>query len=176
MEDPVLDALRQVDRALARQAPYAELMDAVAACEALPGAEAFAPGIALRRFSIAVSHKRPSAEVEDALARYLPVAPTLVDRALRTLSACADYPELAARYLDPLVAELEASLPDEVVARALRSAYNLHEWLAPSRRQERRVGLPSVSCSLATATLDIQYPCAAVHWRQKRPKSRPKTR
>lgn len=142
MNSAVLDALRRVDLAMARRASYAELMDAVAACEALPDAEEFAAGIAQRRLTVVTIRNRQDDEVEAALLGYLAVAPTLADRALSTLAICADYPALAARYFDPLVAELEASLPDKVIARALGSAYNLRERLT-EQASGTPIGLPA---------------------------------
>ena len=135
MNTAVLDALRQVDLAIARRASYADLMGAVAACEALPGAEEFAAGIAQRRLTVVMCHKRQVDEVEAALLDYVSVAPTLTDRAGSTLAVCADYPELGDRYLAPIIAELEASLPDWVSARVLGSAYNLRERLAEKASQ-----------------------------------------
>ena len=101
-------ALERVDDQQAVFAPYEEIIAALDACERLPGAEKFLPGIWQRRVGVLSRYDRPDDERARVLDDYLALGEPLQWRAGRIVGCCADRPELARRYLLPVIAELEA--------------------------------------------------------------------
>lgn len=102
------------------RAPYDEIVAALDACERLPGAEQFLPGIWQRRVGALSTFDRPDEERARVLDEYLARDEPLQWRAGRVVGCCADRPELARRYLLPIIAELEAaSGTDPVLDRIL---------------------------------------------------------
>jgi hypothetical protein len=129
-------ALRAADRLLSRHvrdklhegegstSAYAELMACLDTCSTLPGSEQVAPGIAQRRLVATTIYNRSDDEAEAALQELLRIEPELMRRAMSTLSSCRERPTLLAKYLPPLIAELEAAVANDFnLWRALTSAY-----------------------------------------------------
>ena len=137
----VTEALERLEQAVARRVSYEEARAALDACARLPGGDTTAQAIAGWRVTIASLYNRPAAECEEALLEFLGFASSLDVRADRILAVCADYPELADRYLAPLIADLEDALvgnaigpirhaPEQLFSSMLHAAYNLRERLA----------------------------------------------
>lgn len=133
------EALRTADRLLslhlrnnlhegdadARAGAYAELVACLDACSALPESERIAPGIAQRRLVATTVYQRSDAEAERALQELLRVEPELMRRAMSALSSCKDRPTLLAKYLPPIIAELEVAVAEDFTLwRALTLAYS----------------------------------------------------
>jgi hypothetical protein len=114
----------------ARRAAYDALVAALDACSAMPGSEAFAPGIAQRRLVATDVYKRTEDECERALQEVLRIEPDLVRRVMSTLSSCKERPALLARYMPYLMAELEQAVHDDP-----------HLWQTLEYAREARVGL-----------------------------------
>lgn len=113
-------ALERVDDMQAVFAPYEEILTALDACERLPGAEQFLPGIWQRRVGVLSRYDRPDEERARVLDKYLARDEPLQWRAGCIVGCCADRPELARRYLLSVIAELEAaSGTDPVLDRML---------------------------------------------------------
>jgi hypothetical protein len=128
------DCLREVEHLFAYQAPFDEVIAKLDECSTLPGGEALRPSIEHMRVSIHCAYRRPLDECVRVLERYLAIQPALPPRAIAVTVACSAWPELVSRYLDPIIAELEApASADPVVENTLQHAYRVRRRLRGER-------------------------------------------
>lgn len=114
--------LDSVDKLLIVHAPYHEIVAALDECARLPGADTVGPGIWQRRLNALHLYNRPDEERARVIDEYLTREEPLAWRASSVGAVCADRPELARRYLLPIIDELEAvSGTDRVLDRILTS-------------------------------------------------------
>jgi hypothetical protein len=126
----LLTRMREIERMLAYQTPFDEVVAAIDACLAMPGSDAYRASIEHYRVSACVAHGRPVDECMAVIDAYTAIQPSLAARAQAVLAACGMRPELAPRYLDALIGELEQAAPADPVAKnALQDAYRLRQRL-----------------------------------------------
>lgn len=121
MVECLREALERVDRLLTQDS-YDDVIAALDECTSLPDAATVLPGIWQRRLCAMRVYGRPDDEIDRALNEHQHVGQPLLGRAADVIGTCADRPDLARRYLLPLIDELEAAAADPALARALAAA------------------------------------------------------
>jgi hypothetical protein len=133
----VLSCMREVEHLFARRAPFDEVIAKIDECLALPGGDAYRPSIEHYRVTAYSSYGRPAGECIPVIDAYLALQPSLPARAAAVLAACGERPELAARYLDSMVAEVEgaslAAPDDDELASLLQHAYRVRQRVRGER-------------------------------------------
>ena len=133
----VLSCMREVEHLLARRAPFDDVIAKVDECLALPGSDAYRPSIEHYRVTAYSSYGRPVDECIQVIDAYVALQPSLPARAAAVLAACGEHPELAARYLDSMVAEVEGAsvaVPDDdELASLLQHAYRVRQRIRGER-------------------------------------------
>ncbi len=133
----VLRCMREVEHLLARRAPFDDVIAKVDECLSLPGSDAYRPSIEHYRVTSYSSYGRPVDECIQVIDAYVAIQPYLPARAVAVLAACGERPELAARYLDSIVAEVEgasvAAPDDDELASLLQHAYRVRQRIRGER-------------------------------------------
>ena len=126
----LLNRMREVERLIAYQAPFDEVIARIDECLALAPNDAYRASIEHYRVSAHAMYRRPEAEVAAVIDNYIAIQPSCVARAQAILAACGMQPELAPRYLDAVIGDLEQAAPaDPVAENALQDAYRLRQRL-----------------------------------------------
>lgn len=124
----LLDRMREVERLIAFEAPFEEVVAKIDQCLELEPSDEYRASIEHFRVRAYAMYGRPVDEVEDVLDSFLELQPALTHRAQVLLAACGLRPELAPRYLDEVIADLEQAAPSDPVAEnALQDAYRLRQ-------------------------------------------------
>lgn len=130
----LLTAMREVEHLFARRAPFEQVIAKIDECSSLPGADRLRPSIEHYRVTAYSSYGRPVDECIQVLDAYVALQPSLPARAVAVLAVCGERPELAPRYLDATVAEVEAAVSgapaDAELASLLRHAYRVRQRVA----------------------------------------------
>jgi hypothetical protein len=122
--------MREVERMLANQAPFEDVVTIIDSCLSLPGADELRASIERHRVRAYVTYQRPADEVSAVLDAFLALETDVTPRAVATLAACGQIPELAPRYLDPIIAEVDAAASaDASLAGLLAHARQVRERL-----------------------------------------------
>ena len=126
----LLNRMREVERLIAYQAPFDEVIAKIDECLALAPSDEYRASIEHYRVSAHAMYGRPVDETAAVIDRYIAIQPSLMARAQALLGACGARPELAPRYLDAVIGELEqAATTDPVAENALQDAYRLRQRL-----------------------------------------------
>lgn len=112
--EQVRAALRAVTRRMVEGAPYDELTATLDAVAAMPGADELRVEIAGRRLALLEVHHRDATERDRVLGATMPdlAAVPMAERVRWIIGACR-YPELAERYLRPLLPELQTATQND---------------------------------------------------------------
>lgn len=122
--------MREVEHLIAHQAPFDQVIAKIDECLALAPNHEYRASIEHYRVSAYATYGRPEAEVAAVIDDYIAIQPSVVARAQAVLAACSVRPELAPRYLDAVIGELEQAAPADAVAEnALQDAYRLRQRL-----------------------------------------------
>jgi hypothetical protein len=130
----LLTSMREVEHLLARRAPFEEVIAKIDECLSLPGGDELRPSIEHYRVTAYSSYGRPVDECIQVIEAYRAIQPSLPARAVAILAVCGERPELAPRYLDATVAEVEAAASaapaDVELANLLQHAYLVRQRVA----------------------------------------------
>lgn len=126
----VLDCMREIEHLIAYQAPFAQVIAKIDECLALAPSDEYRASLEHYRVSVYANCGRPVDECLAVIDNYIAIQPSLAARAQALLAACGMRPELAPRYLDAVITELEGAAPtDPVAEKALQGAYRLRQRL-----------------------------------------------
>jgi hypothetical protein len=123
--------MREIEHLIAFQAPFEEVLAKIDGCLAQPGTDAARASIEHFRVRAYTMHGRPADECAAVIDAFLALQPELTHRAQVVLAACGLRPELAPRYLDAIVADVEAAAAaapeDQPLAGLLEHAHQVRD-------------------------------------------------
>ena len=134
--------MREIEHLIAFQEPFEEVMAKIDECRAMAGADADRASLEHFRVRACTMYQRPVDECTAAIEAFLALRPELAHRAQVVLAACGLRPELAPRYLDAVVAEVEeaaaAASDSQSLAGLLEHAHRVRDRIRGEPRPHAR--------------------------------------
>lgn len=146
---------------VAQKAPFEQVIKALDDCVARPDTEIPRTAIEHRRVLTYCHYERPVEEVISVLDSYLAIQNDLLERADTVSLACASFPELIPKYLDPVIADLEsaqkyAKSSDGLQAAAARAAMAASAATAAMAAATAAMQAAAKALEMASAPADDQ--------------------